>query len=130
MHTRMSSGWPAYLVSTQKMQKSSFTFMDQLILTATLQSQTLVCPYHCLLARVSPDTAIGHTYTIAQKKCRELTKKLISRYSLSCFFNFTLSCQIGCLNWDPMIIIGYKVFPISLNPNEIPTPNIHHFNSY
>ena len=41
----------------------------------------LSVPITDLLARVSPNTAPGHTYTITQKESRESTKKLISHYN-------------------------------------------------
>ena len=65
----------------------------------------LSVPITDLLARVSPNTATGRTYTITQKKSRELTKKLTSYYIVHYHVKF-----------------GYKVFPISPNPNVIPTP--------
>jgi hypothetical protein len=41
----------------------------------------LSVPIPDLLARVSPYTATGRTYTITQKESRESTKRLTSRYS-------------------------------------------------
>ena len=41
----------------------------------------LSVPITDLLARVSPNTATGRTYTITRKESRELTKKLTSHYS-------------------------------------------------